>query len=265
MKNFGTADGIRLGVTAWALKQVEHLLRSGVRGGGADVGQTAAGRGGGAAGVEGSHRAHGRERVVARRRVRLLVGAGVGAAVEQVEGELAAADVIGGVEVLEECAGALLRRLEDARHRAGDVGDVRELDGVLGDARLVVVEAVAGPGLDATVRGVVLRDPVRVAGVGAGVRPGVGAGVGPRYRCRCRSRCLSRSPCRAVPVSVPVSVPSTACRRAPRSHPPARAQRPRRGPAWSRRRRGRARPRARGRRRPSYDRAETEEYALRPP
>src|SRR5690606_9373776 len=121
--------------------------------GGPDVGDAAALRGGRAAGVEGRLAADRGEGLLAGLRVRLLVGAVVGAAVERQQFELAVADVGLGVEVGDVGAHGVLGRGEQTRHRSGDVGGVREQDGLVGDADLVL-EALAGRGPVAATGGV---------------------------------------------------------------------------------------------------------------
>ena len=141
-----TALGIRPGSIAWAPKQVAQSLRSGFTAVERMSGSPQLLGGGRAAGVERGHRPDRGEGLVAGLGVGLLVGAGVGPRVEQDHVELAAAEVVAGVEVRRVRAGRLLGRLEDAGHRAGDVGDVRQGDRGVGDAGLVL-EAVAAAGL----------------------------------------------------------------------------------------------------------------------
>src|SRR5690606_25939805 len=65
-------------------------------------------------------------------------------AVELEDLELAAAELVGGVEVRRVGPRALACGLEDARHRSGDVGGVAEEDALVVDAGLVLETLAAG-------------------------------------------------------------------------------------------------------------------------
>ncbi len=127
----------------YAAKQVVHRCRSGVTVKLRMSGRPHACGGRRAAGVEGGDRADDGERVVAGRRVGLLVGTGVGLAVELEHLQGPAAQLAGGVEVGGEGLGALTCGGEEARHRTRDVGGVGDGDRGVGDAGLVLEPVAA--------------------------------------------------------------------------------------------------------------------------
>ena len=165
------------------------LVALGGDGCGADVRQAAVLRGLGAAGVVGGHRADRGERLLAGLGVGLLVGAGVGLRVEGHQLELAAADAVrlARVEVGDVGLRGVLGRLEDARHRAADVGGVGDHDLVVRDAGLVL-EAGAVDGLAAVAALPRRRSPPVVPPeVPPDVPPDGAAGRAARW---CRRTCL---------------------------------------------------------------------------